>query len=136
MHWYFLYDLFFLFFFPAFLVVLFCYYFYSIYLIKSLVQHKGVTCNSCLATDISGNRYKCAICPDFDMCEKCERKGILTHGIIWTYFNSLFILFYFNLSLTFKDITHPRIKMLVPTDCNFQHSCNTDTHNSQGESII
>jgi len=74
------------------------------------VVHKGVTCNSCLATDITGTRYKCAICPDYDMCEKCERMGILTH-----------------------DINHPRIKMLVPSACTFKHTCEPHTHNSQGE---
>eukprot|EP00026_Physarum_polycephalum_P004414 Phypoly_transcript_04433.p1 GENE.Phypoly_transcript_04433~~Phypoly_transcript_04433.p1 ORF type:complete len:684 (+),score=167.35 Phypoly_transcript_04433:72-2054(+) len=72
------------------------------------VKHVGVTCDSCLAADICGTRYKCAICPNYDMCENCERKGLLTH-----------------------DITHPRIKMLVPSECTFEHACKS--HNAQGE---
>lgn len=23
-----------------------------------------------------GNRFKCAICPDYDLCETCEKKGL------------------------------------------------------------
>jgi hypothetical protein len=34
--------------------------------------HKGVTCDGCKKNDIEGIRYKCAVCADFDFCEKCE----------------------------------------------------------------
>lgn len=37
-----------------------------------LVQHSGITCDLCRVSPIFGIRYKCAICPNFDMCEKCE----------------------------------------------------------------
>jgi len=36
--------------------------------------HHGVTCDVCHVSPISGLRYKCTVCPDFDMCEKCEAK--------------------------------------------------------------
>jgi hypothetical protein len=34
--------------------------------------HSFVTCDGCNVKPIVGNRYKCAVCPDFDYCEKCE----------------------------------------------------------------
>ena len=36
--------------------------------------HKGVVCDGCAAYPIVGVRYKCAVCKDFDFCEKCEEK--------------------------------------------------------------
>jgi hypothetical protein len=34
--------------------------------------HNGITCNGCNQSPILGPRYKCAVCPDFDYCERCE----------------------------------------------------------------
>ena len=41
-------------------------------------MHTNVVCDSCEVT-ISGTRYKCAICLDYDLCAKCERKGNHNH---------------------------------------------------------
>ena len=38
------------------------------------VMHKGVVCDGCGAFPIIGCRFKCAICPNFDYCENCEKK--------------------------------------------------------------
>jgi hypothetical protein len=35
--------------------------------------HSGVVCDSCGNT-ICGIRYKCSSCPDYDLCEACEKK--------------------------------------------------------------
>jgi len=36
--------------------------------------HTGVSCNECKVSPIEGVRYKCQVCEDFDLCEKCELK--------------------------------------------------------------
>ena len=34
--------------------------------------HEGIHCNGCGMNPIEGNRFKCAVCENFDYCEKCE----------------------------------------------------------------
>ncbi len=38
--------------------------------------HVGVTCDSCGVCPIVGVRYKCSACPNYDLCEACEAKGV------------------------------------------------------------
>ena len=40
------------------------------------VVHEGFVCDGCEATPIKGIRYMCSVRPNFDICEKCEAKGI------------------------------------------------------------
>ena len=44
------------------------------------IMHKGVTCDGCGVYPIIGCRYKCAICPNFDYCENCEKKKGYEHS--------------------------------------------------------
>jgi next-to-BRCA1 protein 1 len=37
-------------------------------------SHPGVVCDGC-GNGISGIRYKCSNCPDYDLCQACEAKG-------------------------------------------------------------
>ncbi len=41
--------------------------------------HKGVTCDGCGVFPIVGSRFKCAMCFNFDYCEKCEEKNKNKH---------------------------------------------------------
>lgn len=46
------------------------------------VVHRGVTCDECGAYPIVGVRYKCVVCHDFDVCEKCEAKSSHVHPFL------------------------------------------------------
>ena len=37
--------------------------------------HPGVVCDGC-ESPLCGVRYKCMVCPDYDLCATCEGKGI------------------------------------------------------------
>jgi len=37
-------------------------------------SHTGVTCDVCQVKNMSGKRYKCLVCDNFDICENCEQK--------------------------------------------------------------
>jgi hypothetical protein len=51
--------------------------------------HIGITCDGCGKAPIEGVRFKCAACPDYDLCGACEAKQE-------------------------HPVTHPLIKMRVP----------------------
>ena len=34
--------------------------------------HFGITCDECGVYGIKGRRYKCLVCPNYDLCESCE----------------------------------------------------------------
>jgi len=38
--------------------------------------HIGVQCDGCDMFPIVGTRYKCMVCFDYDLCEKCEAAGV------------------------------------------------------------
>lgn len=45
----------------------------------SSVIHHGVQCLGCHVEPIVGIRYKCTICNNFNLCEKCEREKSESH---------------------------------------------------------
>jgi len=38
--------------------------------------HVGVSCDACGQHPICGNRYKCSVCSDYDLCSTCEAKDV------------------------------------------------------------
>merc|ERR1712107_270090 len=45
---------------------------------SDLHVHSGVVCDGCDG-QVAGNRYKCLVCPDFDLCMTCEYQGTYPH---------------------------------------------------------
>jgi len=43
---------------------------------QSQVEHEGFECDGCEVNPIKGVRFKCSVCPDYDLCEGCEAKGL------------------------------------------------------------
>jgi hypothetical protein len=52
--------------------------------------HVGINCDHCQQNPIQGIRFKCQVCPDFDLCSECESK-------------------------TVHPVDHPLLKMRQPT---------------------
>ena len=42
--------------------------------------HVAIRCDGCKKCPIVGTRFKCAVCDDFDFCEKCEKKFSEKHN--------------------------------------------------------
>jgi len=42
--------------------------------------HFGVVCDGCNQSPLVGQRFKCTVCPDYDLCEKCNAKGAELHN--------------------------------------------------------
>jgi len=41
--------------------------------------HKGVRCDICQVSPIVGNRYKCTVCYNYDLCDACESASADSH---------------------------------------------------------
>ena len=48
---------------------------------ESNVVHQSVSCDGCNKNPLTGVRYKCSECPDFDLCEDCEAKDVHNHHV-------------------------------------------------------
>lgn len=46
------------------------------------VTHYHVKCDDCACAPIQGVRYKCTVCPNFDLCGTCEAKGLHPHPLL------------------------------------------------------
>ena len=42
--------------------------------------HVAIRCDGCRKCPIVGPRFKCAVCDDFDFCDKCEKKFAKEHN--------------------------------------------------------
>ncbi|KAM3833983.1 sequestosome-1-like, partial [Diretmus argenteus] len=54
--------------------------------------HPNVTCDGCEGA-VVGTRFKCTVCPDYDLCSPCQAKGLhKDHALlpIWHPLNSMF----------------------------------------------
>ncbi|KAM9960329.1 hypothetical protein ACTFIW_009463 [Dictyostelium discoideum] len=67
---------------------------------ENMVEHVGITCDGC-DSKVFGNRYKCTVCHDYDLCSECESRGDQVH-----------------------PSSHPLLKIAQPTpiSCSWQHS--------------
>lgn len=45
-------------------------------------QHLNIVCDGCQTGNFKGRRFKCIICPDFDLCEDCEGKKVHSHPML------------------------------------------------------
>lgn len=48
---------------------------------KNHIIHYNTFCNNCKINNITGIRYKCTICSDYDLCEDCESYNLHNHHI-------------------------------------------------------
>ena len=44
------------------------------------ISHEGAACSSCGDYPIKGKKFKCCICPSYDLCEDCERTKGMIHS--------------------------------------------------------
>lgn len=53
-------------------------------LAKSVVTttHLGINCDGCAKKNFTGKRFKCLVCPDYDLCEVCEADNTHQHPMI------------------------------------------------------
>ena len=60
--------------------------YYNNYIHKSRIkkinneEHTGVKCQGCKKEPIIGIRYKCSVCPNYNLCENCEKENEETDG--------------------------------------------------------
>ena len=45
-------------------------------------QHLNIICDGCQTANFKGRRFKCIVCPDFDLCESCEGSKIHSHPML------------------------------------------------------
>lgn len=45
-------------------------------------MHLNIICDGCNKPNFKGRRFKCIVCPDFDLCEDCERQKIHSHPML------------------------------------------------------
>ena len=46
------------------------------------VTHEGIKCDGCQIEPILGIRYKCGVCPIYELCSLCESKSTHDHPML------------------------------------------------------
>lgn len=77
------------------------------------IIHEGVYCNHCDGPVI-GSRYKCNICFDYDLCDRCEKRGVHKEHTLFRIANPS--------RLSTQSIVAPSLK--PATTNSFQHFLN------------
>jgi len=44
--------------------------------------HTGISCDGCKDSDIKGTRWKCLVCSNYDLCDKCYSTGAHEHRML------------------------------------------------------
>lgn len=55
------------------------FYDYSVSMEKQSDEHEGFYCDGCDMSPITGPRFRCLECPDYDLCETCNSKASVGH---------------------------------------------------------
>ncbi|KAJ1818112.1 hypothetical protein LPJ56_001895, partial [Coemansia sp. RSA 2599] len=67
---------------------------------RSGIVHRGTSCNHCQETPIRGVRFKCAQCPNVDLCSQCESHDFHSHHIM------------LKISVPLPSLMNPRIPLI------------------------
>lgn len=60
--------------------------------------HPGVTCDGCEGP-VAGTRFKCTVCPDYDLCSTCQSKGLHKEHPLLPIFHPMANMFEVNLHI-------------------------------------
>jgi len=81
--------------------------------------HYGIFCNVC-DQDVTGTRYKCTVCDDYDLCEDCKSSGTHSeHSMISITYNEA------TCDNCNQEITGVRYKCIVCDDFDLCEECKT-----------
>ncbi len=61
--------------------------------------HPGVTCDGCEGP-VAGTRFKCTVCPDYDLCSSCQGKGLHKEHALLPIFHPMANMFEVNACFT------------------------------------
>ena len=92
-------------------------------------MHEGIKCEKCLMKPIIGERYKCSICPDYNLCKKCEEENYNT----LKHKHNFIKIRYANIENINKKID---IKKPINMNYNIERKCVTNKNNNEKYSFI
>ena len=51
-------------------------------MVRDQILHENVSCDMCKVHPIKGRRFNCMVCPDYDLCERCEASQAHSHPMM------------------------------------------------------